>query len=57
MKDYRISKEADLKLYEMMLSPEIRMAIQTETADRSFLKSLPGKTWTNPRRNGKDGSR
>jgi hypothetical protein len=53
MKDYRISKEADLKLYEMMLSPEIRMAIQTETADRSFLKSPPEKTWANRRRNGK----
>ena len=56
MKDYRISKEADLKLYEMMLSPEIRMAIQTETADRSFLKSPPGKRCVNPRRNRKDGS-
>lgn len=56
MKDFRISKEADLKLYEMMLSPEIRMAIQTETADRSFLNSALGKRCVNPRRNRKDGS-
>jgi len=36
MKDYRISKDAEMKLHEMMLYPEIRMAIQSETADRSF---------------------
>jgi hypothetical protein len=57
MKHYLISKEAEMKLYEMMLSQEIRMAIQSETADRSFLTSLVGKIWISPRRNGNDGSR
>ncbi|MFQ6078935.1 MAG: hypothetical protein ACE5NJ_07365 [Thermodesulfobacteriota bacterium] len=57
MKDYPISKEAEMKLHEMMLYPEIRMAIQSETGDRSFLTSLVGKVWMSPRRNAKDGSR
>ena len=57
MKDYRISKDAEIKLHEMMLYPEIRMAIQTETADRSFLTSLAAKSWMTPRRDGKDGNR
>ncbi len=57
MKDYRISKDAEMKLYEMMLYPEIRMAIQTETADRSFFTSPAGKSWMSPRRPKKDGTR
>jgi hypothetical protein len=57
MGDYRISKEAEMKLHEMMLAQEIRMAIQSETADRSFLTSLVGKAWISFKRNGKDGSR
>ena len=57
MRNYRISKEAEIKLHEMMLHEEIRMAIQSETADRSFLTSVAGKSWMNPRRDGKDGNR
>ena len=57
MRNYRISKEAEMKLHEMMLHEEIRMAIQSETTDRSCLTSLAGKNWINPRINGKDGSR
>lgn len=57
MRDYSISKEAEMKLHEMMLHQEIRMAIESETGDRSFLTSLVGKAWMSPRRNGKDGSR
>jgi len=57
MKHYLISKEAEMKLYEIMLHHEIRMAIQSETADRSFLTSLVGKPWMSPRRTGKDGFR
>jgi len=57
MRNYRISKEAEMKLHEMMIHEEIRMAIQSESADRSFLTSLAGKTWMNPRKNRKDGSR
>ena len=57
MKDYHISKDAEIKLHEMMLNHEIRMAIQSETADRSFLTSLVGKTWMSPRRTKKDGTR
>jgi len=57
MRNYRISKEAETKLEEMMIHEEIRMAIQSEHADRSFLTSLAGKTWMNPRKNGKEGSR
>ncbi len=57
MKDYRIPKDAEMKLHEMMLYPEIRMAIQTETADRSFLTSPAGKSWMSPRRTKKDGPR
>jgi hypothetical protein len=56
MRNYRISKEAEMKLHEMMLYPEIRMAIQSETADRSFLTSAARKSWMNPRKNGKDGN-
>ena len=57
MRNYRISKEAEIKLHEMMLYPEIRMAIQSETADRSFLSSMAEMSWMNPRRDGKDGNR
>jgi len=57
MRDYPISKDAEIKLYEMMLNHEIRMAIQSETADRSFLTSLVGKTWMSPRRTKKDETR
>jgi hypothetical protein len=57
MRDYPISKDAEIKLYEMMLNHEIRMAIQSETADRSFLSSLVGKAWMSPRRTKKDGTR
>jgi hypothetical protein len=57
MRDYPISKEAEMKLHEMMLHEEIRMAIQSETADRCFLTSRVGKAWISPRRNGNDGSR
>ena len=57
MRNYRISKEAEMKLHEMMVNEEIRMAIQSESADRSFLTSLAGKTWITPGKNGKDGSR
>ena len=57
MKDYRISKDAEMKLHEMMLYPEIRMAIQSETADRSFFTSLAGKSWMSPRRTKKYGTR
>ncbi len=56
MKDYRISKEAEMKLHEMMLYQEIRMAIQTESADLSFLTSAVGKSWMNLRRTKKDGT-
>jgi hypothetical protein len=56
MRDYRISKEAEMKLHEMMLYEETRMAIQSETADRSFLTSPAGKSLMSPRRKGKDGS-
>lgn len=56
MKDYRISKEADIKLHEIMLYQEIRMAIQTESADRSFLTSGAGKSWMSLRRTKKDGT-
>ena len=57
MRNYRISKEAEIKLEEMMIHEEIRMAIQSEHADRSFLTPLAGKTWMSPGKNGKDGSR
>ncbi len=57
MRNYRISKEAEMKLHEMMVNEEIRMAIQSESADRSFLTSLVGKTWVSPTKNGKDGTR
>ncbi len=57
MRNYRISKEAERKLEEMMIHEEIRMAIQSESADRSFLASLAGKTWMNHTKNGKDGTR
>jgi hypothetical protein len=57
MRNYRISKEAEKKLEEMMIHEEIRMAIQSEHADRSFLTSLPGKTWLSPGKSGKKGSR
>jgi hypothetical protein len=57
MKDYPISKDAEIKLHEMMLNHEIRMAIQSETADRSFLTSVVGKTWMSPRGKEKDGTR
>ena len=57
MKDYRISKDAEMKLHEMMLYPEIRMAIQSETADRSFFTSLAGKSLMNLRRTKRDGTR
>jgi len=57
MRNYRISKEAEMKLHEMMVKEEIRMAIQSESADRSFLTCLAGKPWMNPRKNGKAGSR
>jgi hypothetical protein len=57
MRNYRISKEAERKLEEMMIHEEIRMAIQSESADRSFLTPLAGKTLMNPRKNGKKGSR
>jgi len=56
MRNYRISKEAETKLEEMMIHEEIRMAIQSEHADRSFLTSLAGKTWVSLTKNGKDGS-
>jgi hypothetical protein len=57
MRNYRISKEAEMKLEEMMIHEEIRMAIQSESADRSFLTPLAGKTLMNPRKNRKEGSR
>lgn len=57
MRNYRISKEAEMKLHEMMLNEEIRMAIQDESADRSFLTGLAGKTLMSPGKNAKDGSR
>jgi hypothetical protein len=57
MRNYRISKEAEMKLHEMMLYEEIRMAIQSETADRSFLTSAAGKSWMSPRGKENDGSR
>lgn len=57
MRDYPISKDAEIKLHEMMLNHEIRMAIQSETADRSFLSSVAGKTWMSSRRKENDGSR
>jgi len=56
MRNYRISKEAEMKLHEMMVNEEIRMAIQDESADRSFLTPLAGKTWMTPGKNRKDGS-
>ncbi len=55
MRDYHISKDAEIKLHEMMLNHEIRMAIQS--ADRSFLTSFLGKAWMNPRGKENDGSR
>lgn len=57
MRNYRISKEAEMKLHEMMIHEEIRMAIQSEHADRSFLTALAGKTWLSPGKNAKKGSR
>jgi hypothetical protein len=57
MRNYRISKEAEMKLHEMMVNEEIRMAIQSESADRSFLTGLAGKTLMSPGKNAKDGSR
>ena len=57
MKKYPISKEADMKLHEMMVNEEIRLAIQSENADRSFLTSLVGKAWMSPRGKEKDGTR
>ena len=57
MKDYPISKDAEIKLYEMMLNHEIRMAIQSETADRSFLTPLVEKNWMSPRSTKQDGTR
>ena len=57
MRNYRISKEAEMKLHEMMVKEEIRMAIQSESADRSFLTPLAEKTWMTPRKNRRDGSR
>jgi len=56
MRNYRISKEAEMKLHEMMVNEEIRMAIQSEAADRSFLTSLAGKALMSLRKNGKDES-
>jgi len=53
MRNYRISKEAEIKLEEMMIHEEIRMAIQSEHADRSFLTPLAGKTRVSPRRMGR----
>jgi hypothetical protein len=52
MKKYPISKEADMKLHEMMVHEEMRMAIQSESADRSFLVPLVGKTWVSSGRDG-----
>ena len=57
MRDYPISKDAEIKLHEMMFKHEIRMAIESETADRSFLTSLVGKAWMSPRGKEKDGTR
>jgi hypothetical protein len=57
MRNYRISKEAERKLEEMMIHEETRMAIQSESADRSFLTPLAGKTLINHRKNGKEWSR
>ena len=57
MRNYRISKEAEMKLHEMTVNEEIRMAIQDESADRSFLTALTGKTLMSPGKNRKDGSR
>lgn len=57
MKDYRIPKDAEMKLHEMMLYPEIRMAIQSETVDRSIFTSPAGKSWMSRRRKEKDGTR
>jgi hypothetical protein len=57
MRKYRISKEAEMKLEEMMIHEEIRMAIQSEHADRSFLTPLAEKTWMTPGKNRRDGSR
>ena len=57
MKDYPISKDAEIKLHEMMLNHEIRMAIQSETADRSFLTPLVEKNWMSPRGKENDGTR
>ncbi len=54
MKKYSISKEAEMKLYEVMVKEEMRMAIQSESADRSFLAPFVGKTWTSSGRDGKD---
>jgi hypothetical protein len=54
MKRYPISKEAEMKLHEMMVHEEMRMAIQSESADRSFLASLVGKIWMSSGRDGKD---
>ena len=56
MRNYRISKEAEIKLHEMMLHEEIRMAIQSETADRSFLTSMAEMSWMSPRKKEKDGN-
>jgi hypothetical protein len=54
MKKYPISKEAEMKLHEMMVNEEMRMAIQSENADRSFLAPLVGKIWMTSGRDGKD---
>jgi len=43
-----------MKLHEVMVKEEMRMAIQSESADRSFLAPLVGKTWMNSGRDGKD---
>jgi hypothetical protein len=56
MRNYRISKEAEMKLHQMMINEEIRMAIQSEGADRSFLISPAGKALMSPGKNGQDES-
>jgi hypothetical protein len=56
MRNYRISKEVEMKLHEMMLYEEIRMAIQSETGDRSFFTSPAGMSLMNPRKKREDGS-
>lgn len=54
MKKYPISKEAEMKFHEMMVKEEMRMAIQSESADRSFLAPLVGKIWMSSRIDGED---